>query len=103
MQADSEDTSKRYFITPRIIVFRCLQSPLRGTLFYVTDLLMNLALSTALLVFLLIILEKFKQLRLSFTHWEALGQRVGRLLDTTQTPNAPIAVMMLVEHVSRRA
>ena len=65
---------------------------------------MSLALSAALLVLLLVLLEKFKQLRLPFASWEALGQRVGRLLDTTtQTPNAAIAVMMLKEHVSRGA
>ena len=72
-------------------------------LFFVTDLLMSLVLSAALLVLILILLEKFKQLRLPFPSWEALGQRVGRLLDTTQTPNAAIAVMILKEHVSRGA
>ena len=64
---------------------------------------MSLALSAALLVLLLVLLEKFKQLRLPFASWETLGQRVGRFLDTTQTPNATIAVMMLKEHVSRGA
>ena len=73
-------------------------------LFFVTDLLMSLALFAALLVLILVLLEKFKQLRLPFPGWETLGQRVGRLLDTTtQTPNTAITVMMLKEHVSRGA